>query len=45
MENNKFTRLTLEQSEMKITWEIPYEDVDGLDMVNELNTFIVGMTF
>ena len=45
MENHKFTRLTVEQSEMKVTWEVPYEDVDGIDMVNALKTILVGMTF
>jgi hypothetical protein len=43
--DKKFTRLTVEQSEMKVTWEVPYEDVDGIDMVNALKTILVGMTF
>ena len=42
---NKFTRLTLEQNDLKVTWEVPYEDVTGNDMVLALRTIMVGMTF
>ena len=35
MENNKFTRLTLEQNCRKIVWEIPYDDPNGEDMIQE----------
>lgn len=45
MENNRFTRLTLEQSDRKIVIERPYEDVNGDDMVQMLETIMVGMTF
>ncbi len=45
MEKNKFTRLTVEQSDKKITWEVPYEDVDGELMVDAFKTLLVGMTF
>ena len=45
MDNNKFTRLTLEQSDRKIEIEFPYEDVNGEDMVDAFKTIMVGMTF
>lgn len=44
-EEKQFTRLTLEQSDRTITWEMPYEDVDGEDMMNAINTIMIGMTF
>jgi len=44
-EDKKFTRLTVEQSNKKIVWEVPYEDVDGEDMMAAINTLMVGMTF
>ena len=45
-EDNKFTRLTLEQSDKKIVWEVPYEDVDAIDdMLHAIYTIMVGMTF
>jgi len=40
-----FTRLTVETSDGKIIWEVPYEDVTGEDMLNALNTLMIGMTF
>lgn len=45
MENNRFTRLTVEQPDLKVVWEVPYEDVSGGDMVNALKTLMIGMTF
>lgn len=45
MENKPFTRLTLEQSNTKIVIEKPYEDVSGNEMVEMLETIMVGMTF
>ncbi len=44
-EKPKFTRLVLEQSNLKIGWEIPYEDVNGEDMMQALRTIMIGMTF
>lgn len=41
----KFTRLTLEQSDRKITVEIPCEDVTAEDMCNAFYTVMTGMTF
>ena len=49
MENNKFTRLftrlTLEQNDRKIVWEMPYNDVNGEDMMQAIRTIMIGMTF
>lgn len=45
MENKQFTRLTLEQSDTKIVIEKPYEDVSGNEMMEMLETIMVGMTF
>lgn len=45
MQENKFTRLTLEQSDKKITWEVPYEDVTGEDLVQAFYSLMIGMTF
>lgn len=45
MEKERFTRLTLEQSDRKIVIERPYEDVNGDDMMQMLETIMVGMTF
>ena len=45
MENKPFTRLTLEQSDTKIIIEKPYEDISGNEMIEMLETIMVGMTF
>jgi hypothetical protein len=45
MQENKFTRLTLEQSDKKITWEVPYEDATGEDLVQAFYSLMIGMTF
>lgn len=42
---NKFTRLTLEQNDRKIVWEIPYNDPNGEDMMEAIHTIMIGMTF
>ena len=42
---NKFTRLTLEQNDLKVTWEVPYDDVNGEDMMQAIRTIMIGMTF
>ena len=42
---NRFTRLTLEQPGKKLVWEVPREDVSGVDMCNALKTILVGMGF
>lgn len=46
--NNKeerFTRLTIEQTNKKIVWEVPYEDVGGDELMHAINTLMIGMTF
>ena len=43
--DNKFTRLTLEQSDLKLIWEVPYEDVNYEDMMEAIKTIMIGMTF
>lgn len=45
IENKPFTRLTLEQSDTKIVIEKPYEDISGNEMIEMLETIMVGMTF
>lgn len=42
---NSFTRLTVEQAELKVTWEVPYSDVSMDDMIDGFKTILVGMTF
>lgn len=41
----QFTRLTIEQSDNKVIWEIPYEDVTGSELIQALKTLMVGITF
>jgi hypothetical protein len=43
--NNKFTRLTLEQDDLKLSWEVPYKDVIATEMVEAFHTLMIGMTF
>lgn len=45
MENKNFTRLTLEQNNLKITWEVPYDNINGEDMMNAIKTIMIGMSF
>lgn len=45
MEKDVFTRLTLEQSDKKIVWEMPYEDVGADDLLEAFNTLMVGFTW
>lgn len=42
---SKFTRFTVEQSDKKIVWEVPYEDVNGEDCTKAVETLLVGLTF
>ena len=44
-DSKKFTRLTLEQNDLKLVWEVPYKDVTGEDMLQAIYTLMVGMTF
>ena len=41
----KFTRLTLEQDDLKVTWAVPYDDVTGDDMMRAIRTIMIGMGF
>lgn len=43
--DDKFTRLTLENSEKKIVWEVPYEDIGGDELMEAINTLMIGLTF
>ena len=45
MEKERYTRLTMEQGDLKVTWEVPYEDVSGEDVLDAINTIMIGMTF
>ena len=44
-EGVQFTRLTVEQPNLKVTWEVPYTDVNMNDMFDAFKTILVGMTF
>lgn len=44
-EGIQFTRLTVEQPNLKVTWEVPYTDVNMNDMFDAFKTILVGMTF
>jgi phosphotransferase system IIB component len=44
-EDYKFTRLTLEQRDKKLVWEMPYEDIGADDLIHALNTLLIGFTF
>ena len=39
------TRLTLENYDSKIVWEVPYSDVDGTELVHAFVTTMLGATF
>lgn len=41
----KFTKLTLEQADRKITWEMPYEDVGADDLLEAFNALLIGFTW
>ena len=45
MMDNKFTRLTLEQGDRKLVWEMPYEDVGADDLIHAFNTLLIGFTW
>lgn len=44
-DNKPFTRVTVEQNDYKIIYEVPYEDVSGEDMMHIFETLMIGMTF
>ena len=35
----------MEQNDLKIQWEVPYDDVDGNDIMHAISTIMKGMTF
>ena len=39
------TRLTLENYDNKIIWEVPYSDVDAREVVHAFVTAMIGSTF
>ena len=43
--DKKFTRLILEQQNLHVEWEIPYDDPTGEDMMQAIRTIMIGMTF
>ena len=43
--NNQFTRLTLEQNDLKLSWEVPYKDVNATEIVEAFHALMIGMTF
>lgn len=45
MNKDKFTRFTVEQSDRKIVWETPFEDISGDDCMHALETLMIGLTF
>lgn len=45
MRDDKFTRITVEQSDRKLVWEVPYEDVSGDEMVEGFASLMYGLTF
>lgn len=45
MNKDKFTRFTVEQSDRKIVWETPFEDISGDDCMQALETLMIGLTF
>lgn len=45
METKPFTRFTVEQSDKKVTWEVPNDDVNIYDCIEAFETLLSGMTF
>ena len=45
MNKDKFTRFTVEQSDIKIVLETPFEDISGEDCIQALETLMTGLTF
>lgn len=44
-ENEKFTRLTVEQQDCKIIYELSYDDINTEDLLQGLKTLMIGMSF
>ena len=45
MNSDKFTKLTIENSDNKIVWETPYEDVLIEDLIHAFVTGCIGLTW
>ena len=45
MEDNKFTRLTIEQPDYKVSWEMPYTDLSANDLIKGFRCLLDGITF
>ena len=45
MEDNRFTRLTIEQTNYKVSWEIPYTDPSANDLIKGFRCLLDGITF
>lgn len=43
--NEKFTRLTVEQPDCKIVYELSTDDVNTDDLLQGLKTLMIGMSF
>lgn len=43
--NEKFTRLTVEQQDCKIVYELSYDDINTEDLLQGLKTLMIGMSF
>lgn len=44
-DEKQFTRLTLENNDVKIVYELPSYDCNGEDMMHAIYTIMIGMTF
>lgn len=44
-DENDYTRLTLDQGDKKITWEVSSKDVTNEDMIYAIRTIMAGMEF
>lgn len=42
---DKFTKFTVEQSDKKIVFEVPYEDIDGELCMDAIRCLMIGLTF
>ena len=45
MEKEMYTRITLEQSMKKASWEIPFEDISASDILDAFSTIALCLRF
>lgn len=45
MEKELYTRITLEQSMKKASWEIPFEDISASDILDAFSTIALCLGF